>query len=506
MKQLVLLVVFMAFTYVLNAQSNVEKIKSIEVEMKAAAAKGDYGKAAELKKEKEILLQIDDAVAKGDYSKAAELKQQLTTLPSYKERKVLELEKQKQQAVKSGDYAKAAAIQKEIEALQNSDSASSVSISSSTIHPEFKNQVFLYNQSTKQFKALEKREGEIKSSAAAAPFYASATSFYFISGNNSTVDFEESEIFVLEVDKGIDPSDLFKLVKFDPDKYGKDRYMPYYRSTGAVYSGSSGQVNENYLNIKFTRINDNVYKIEPETKLPDGNYGYMMGNKFFCFKVGTGVSKETVSTTTETAPKRKTILKRGFYIDGAISIMSFTDYYVYENYDDYEDNFGLAYSGTNLGVTLSLGCKWYFGSNEMYRPGLNLNFLRLGIYPGDNFMIHAGIANVGFSNIIEFKPGMGLEANFNFGFNVLANLNISGDDYSYYDDYYGDYSDYYDDYYDDYYGFYSGDIGIGINPEVKFRFNKLAVGMNYYYSNLVNGNTWDPCDVGILSFTFGIKM
>lgn len=73
----VLLVFTLILSLFLHGQSNQERIQQIEQEIKAAIAKEEYQKAANLKKEKDIRLQIEEAVKKGEYERAADLKKQI---------------------------------------------------------------------------------------------------------------------------------------------------------------------------------------------------------------------------------------------------------------------------------------------------------------------------------------------------------------------------------------------------------------------------------------------
>ena len=111
-------------------------------------------------------------------------------------------------------------------------------------------------------------------------------------------------------------------------------------------------------------------------------------------------------------------------------------------------------------VTLNLviGNKWYFGSSEKWRPGLQLNWARIGINidPDDPISIFIGPknlspVNVGMCNIFKFSESMGLEVNFTAGLNVEIGLDDI-DDFT---------------------------PGLAVSPELKFRYNKLAVGIDY---------------------------
>lgn len=74
---------------------------------------------------------------------------------------------------------------------------------------------------------------------------------------------------------------------------------------------------------------------------------------------------------------------------------------------------------------------------------------------------------MGFANVFEFKPNIGLEVNLNVGYNVVIGI---------FDSYYDD--NYYDDYNDDFAG-----GGILFNPEIKFRYNVFAIGLDLAFTN-----------------------
>lgn len=124
----------------------------------------------------------------------------------------------------------------------------------------------------------------------------------------------------------------------------------------------------------------------------------------------------------------------------------------------------------NLGIGLKFGNVWYFGSSDFWRPGFKTVWFRMAGYFGeDGTTVQGSILNVGFANIIEFKQNFGLEANINFGYNFIHDNN----------DNYKDYNQYYDD--DVFWG-----GGIMINPEIKFRYHILAIGIDFVFSNAIN--------------------
>lgn len=137
------------------------------------------------------------------------------------------------------------------------------------------------------------------------------------------------------------------------------------------------------------------------------------------------------------------IIKNGFYVDTFAGIAS-TDF------NDGDTGFGV-----------KLGNVWYFGSSDLWRPGFKTVWFRGSAYFGDNgSTVQGSVLNVGFANIIEFKPNLGLEANINFGYNFVYSENrfTGGSDFT------------------------GG--GIMFNPEIKFRYNVLAIGLDFVFTKV----------------------
>ncbi len=78
MKILLFVLILFMNSFSIIAQNTNERLKEVELKIKAAVEKEDYNKAAELKKEKMILLKIKEAVNNEDYAKAAALKKELS--------------------------------------------------------------------------------------------------------------------------------------------------------------------------------------------------------------------------------------------------------------------------------------------------------------------------------------------------------------------------------------------------------------------------------------------
>lgn len=118
---------------------------------------------------------------------------------------------------------------------------------------------------------------------------------------------------------------------------------------------------------------------------------------------------------------------------------------------------GLASGGgeTGIGLAYGLGNKWYFGSSESHQMGFQARWIRVGIYVmGDEPLIHLAPVNVGFINLFKFSESSGMETNLNIGYSLFLNAD---------DEALGG--------------------GFTFNPEIKYRFKKLSIGMDYLLSS-----------------------
>ncbi len=124
--------------------------------------------------------------------------------------------------------------------------------------------------------------------------------------------------------------------------------------------------------------------------------------------------------------------------------------------------------GNGLGsLGIRVGNKWYFGKGQKYRPGIQATWLRVnpffsGPYPDDISDGFISPLNLGFANIIKFGEKSGMEVNLNFG-PILLDFPPEG----------------------------PGDLDILYGMDVKYRYGRLAVGIDCtrigaYYKNPVN--------------------
>lgn len=138
------------------------------------------------------------------------------------------------------------------------------------------------------------------------------------------------------------------------------------------------------------------------------------------------------------------ILKNGFNVESFIGTAT-TDY-----------------SSGDFGVGLKLANYWYFGDNQIWKPGVKSTWFRGATYFGDDVTtFQASVLNVGFANAFEFTNNIGLEVNLNLGYNVVVGV---------FDDIYSA---------DDFIG-----GGMLFNPEIKFRYNVLAIGLDFAFSKV----------------------
>lgn len=126
------------------------------------------------------------------------------------------------------------------------------------------------------------------------------------------------------------------------------------------------------------------------------------------------------------------------------------------------------YSSGNFGGGVKLANYWYFGGSGAWKPGLKSTWFRGATYFGDDVLtLQGSVLNVGFANAFDFGNNIGLEVNLNVGYNVVIGI--------------------FDAYDDDYIGGYDEDFaggGILFNPEIKFRYHVLAIGLDFAFTNV----------------------
>jgi hypothetical protein len=205
----------------------------------------------------------------------------------------------------------------------------------------------------------------------------------------------------------------------------------------------------------------------------------------------TEPAKEEVKITVEKDNSVKEeeedpIFKNGFFLDAMVGYGFYdrTSYqYYYDPITGYGNDILVKEQVDNIAISLRIGNKWYFGSREKWRPGFQVKWIRLGIYiePNNPESIIIGtktfsIANVGMVNAFKLSEKSAVEANFTVGPNIELDL---------------DYGEIF--------------MGLAFNPEFKFRYNNLAVGLDYTFIYERFGANTDARNWNILAMSVGFQ-
>lgn len=186
--------------------------------------------------------------------------------------------------------------------------------------------------------------------------------------------------------------------------------------------------------------------------------------KFEKVTVKTEEPREPSAPRIPERKKKDFIFGNGFFVEGLIGANQYSERNNYLSYYDSQGNFYPEGHETTQSISRStltsigvrFGNKWYFGEREKWRPGLQVTYLKLGIYVNPNstigFANSASVGNLGFANAFKLSESLGLEANANVGLNIMNFLPPFGNGPA---------------------------IGINYGAEVKFRFKALAVGLDY---------------------------
>lgn len=142
-------------------------------------------------------------------------------------------------------------------------------------------------------------------------------------------------------------------------------------------------------------------------------------------------------------------------------------------------------SSPYFGPSFRLGNKWYFGKSEKYRLGIQATWLRFGIYSNSFPLLddieygYLAPMGLGISNAFKLKDKQGMEVNLSCApiindVEVLlpGNLNYAS----------------------------SNDFGVLGSMDIKYRFGKLAVGLDYTYLYGAYNSTYHT-----ISTSFGFK-
>lgn len=175
-------------------------------------------------------------------------------------------------------------------------------------------------------------------------------------------------------------------------------------------------------------------------------------------EIATEDKEEPVEIDVDNPYAKDPIMKNGFFVELLFGAGNNTrTNHIWNDVtqsDEYYES-----SDLNAGISFKLGSKWYFGQRNKWRPGIQVSWLRLGIYVNDFDDFAYGLlagpkllapVNVGMTNVFKFTDDIGMEANFTTGFNMDIDMD------------WGEMT-----------------AGLAINPEVKFRYKKLGVGFEY---------------------------
>lgn len=156
-----------------------------------------------------------------------------------------------------------------------------------------------------------------------------------------------------------------------------------------------------------------------------------------------------VESSQPTKKTESTIFKNGFFIDFLFQGGPYS----------YTATSATSFVTQTVSLSTRMGNKWYFGNMERYRPGLTMTWFRPKVMIGDDgtgdplIVLGLSAVNVGLTNTISFNEVMGLEVNLNFG-GVLY-VDVTSDETF---------------------------PAFLINPNVKFRYKQIAVGLDVSYS------------------------
>lgn len=180
-------------------------------------------------------------------------------------------------------------------------------------------------------------------------------------------------------------------------------------------------------------------------------------------------------------PLTPSYFKSGLFFDGAMGIANIG----YLIPDFQKDPFlnSNKIDRNYFSLDARFGHRWYVGKREKWHPGIQVNWLRMGMYiePNDHQpYVYSDKTlsplNIGMANGFQLSKKVGLELNFTTGFTLTLERenSILGKYFT-------------------------------LSPEVKLRINKFALGIDYqnlesFKKGIINPNHWN-----ILSISFGFK-
>lgn len=303
-----ILFVLISFNSIAQKQLSEYTIQELDVKKKEAVSSDNMADAAIYKKAIDLRTQIDAAAAAEDYTKAASLKKQLKSLSigGATNENTSQLEEEIKKAVAAEDYEKASRLKKQLESGGNKTTSNNDASSSSTLPTiEFINQVYFWNKTDNSIRPLEYDTPEMKTQAAGGFGYAQATSFWVIQGIKSDVTLNGSGniSFILKVTPGMNPTDMFRLVKFQIlGKRTPSRHMAAFTSSSAAYAGTSTKERrDNDILITYNKIEEGYYEILINGRLVPGEYTFYGLGKMYSFSVSSSYSNYTARASNDNA-------------------------------------------------------------------------------------------------------------------------------------------------------------------------------------------------------------
>jgi hypothetical protein len=331
-----LFLLFITFYSQAQKQISEYSISELQEKKNEAVANNNADNAAVYTKALEIRSQMDAAVKAEDYAKAGSLKEQLKSLKvlsAQDNEKIKALEAEIKVAVAEEKYDRAAALKNDIENIRGVKTPTSpeqtgnktVSASSSIPSIEFVNQVYFWNKNDNSIKTLEYNTPEIKTQTNVGFGYAQATSFWAIPGTKSDVILtsEANTSFIIKVSPGVNPIDLFRLVRFEIlGKVNPCRHMAAYTSTSAAYTGgSTNERRDNDIAISFQKLDDaGNYEVVVNGRLSPGEYTFFGLGKMYSFSLQNTYSNNTQLQKNQSLSSASTsYTKRDIYSEANIT-------------------------------------------------------------------------------------------------------------------------------------------------------------------------------------------
>lgn len=211
------------------------------------------------------------------------------------------------------------------------------------------------------------------------------------------------------------------------------------------------------------------------------------------FKEEEIVEEVEEETSSRPAPVRRgkdPFFDNGLYLDlmfsGGTAIESNTSFAYYDEFGNYYPNgIDYTYEDENSigGINFRIGNKWYFGNGEKYRPGLQVQWMRVGIYlnPNGGYASYAlSPLNIGLTNAFKFNEKHGMEVNLVGGMSFVNFVPPPFDP--------------------------RVQAGVAYGIELKYRFNILAVGVDFTRINAAMNYPNRSHDFNLISLTAGIKL